>query len=208
MVGNRLMRRNQKQDSTAWIQSDQPEHVVGFLLKSLHHALRQSVDEALRERGVGLSFAHFATLFGLFLEPGIPGAQLARRALVSAQTMNSILRRLEKDGLIERRPHPESRRADSWSLTKQGSEQLARARVIGDAVFSQMLSALSAPEVAQLQGYLRRCIAALEDNTDPRLSPPEAADPPAPIRRERQTGAATADRVGRAVPARRTARFP
>src|SRR5690349_8325041 len=84
-----------------------PAHVIGFLLKSLHHMLRQTIEEALRKKGVELSFAHFAALFIADSEPGITGAKLARRAMVSAQTMNAALRRLEKDGRIERRPHPE-----------------------------------------------------------------------------------------------------
>ena len=58
---------------------DNPGHIVGFLMKSLHHMLRQSMDEALRKRGLELSFAHFAALFGLYSEPGITGAKLARR---------------------------------------------------------------------------------------------------------------------------------
>lgn len=141
--------------------SGRPEHVVGFLMKRLHHSLRQSMDEALREQGVEMSFAHFAALFGLFAEPGVTGAQLARRSMVSAQTINSVLRRLETEGLTERRPHPESRRADAWYLTDTGSASLERARAVGDAVFSRMLSALSAAEVDRLQSYLRRCVAAL-----------------------------------------------
>jgi DNA-binding MarR family transcriptional regulator len=162
------MPRIVKQAAIDSLRSDKPEHVVGFLLKSLHHSLRQSIEEALRAQGLTMSFAHFATLFGLFSEPGITGAQLARRAMVSAQTMNSILRRLESEGLIERGPHPDSRRADSWSLAEEGEKQLARARVIGDTVFSRMLAALSADEVADLQTYLRRCIAALETSPAPR----------------------------------------
>jgi DNA-binding MarR family transcriptional regulator len=125
------------------------------------HTLRQAVGDALRARGLEISFAHFATLFSLSSESGMTGAQLARRAMCSAQTMNSILRRLEAEGLIERGPHPESRRADSWSLTDEGADQLARARVVSDAVFSRMLSALDPDEITELQSYLRRCIAAL-----------------------------------------------
>ncbi len=146
----------------AWLKLETPEQVVGFLLKSLQHTLRQSVDEALRKQGLELSFAHFAALFGLYCEPGITGAQLARRAMVAAQTMNAVLRRLETERRIERRPHPDSRRADSWSLTADGLELLARARKVGASVFSQMLSPLDAPEIANLENYLRRCITALE----------------------------------------------
>ena len=89
-----------------WLKLEKPEHILGFLLKSLQHTLRQTIDEALRKQGVELSFAQFAALFNLHSDPGVTGARLARRALVSAQTMNSALRALELDGYIERRPHP------------------------------------------------------------------------------------------------------
>ena len=98
----------------------EPKHSVGFLLRLLQHTLQQTMHDALRKEGVELSFAAVVALFGLHFEPGIPGAKLARRAFVSAQTMNSVLRHLELGGLIERRPHPDSRRADSWSLTEAG----------------------------------------------------------------------------------------
>jgi DNA-binding MarR family transcriptional regulator len=140
---------------------DRPERVVGFLFKSLQHSLRHAVDDALRARGLDLSFAHVASLFGLHFEPGSTGAQLARRAMVSPQTMNAALHRLEADGLIERRPHPDSRRADSWFLTAKGTKQFRRARSAAEAVFAQMLSALNPIEVERLQDYLGRCIGAL-----------------------------------------------
>ena len=149
-----------------WFQQETPQHVVPFLLKSLQHTLRQSVDEALRKQGLELSFAQFAALFGLHCEPGITGAQLARRAMVSAQTMNSALRRLEIEGRLERRPHPDSRRADSWSVTAEGVELLNRARTVAASVFARMFGALGADEIANLESYLRRCLAAL-DGSEP-----------------------------------------
>jgi len=139
---------------------------IGFLLKSLQHTLRQTLEETLRKQGVELSFAHLSALFGLHYEPGISGAQLARRAMVSAQTMNSALRGLEHDGYIERRPHPDSRRADSWSLTGAGLAELKRAREVGSAVFGNMLGALNPSEAVAFEDYLRRCIAALDDGTE------------------------------------------
>jgi len=142
---------------------DKPEHILGFLLKSLQHTLRQTFDEALRKQGVELSFAQFAALFNLHSDPGVTGARLARRALVSAQTMNSALRALERDGYIERRPHPQSRRADSWSLTDAGLEELARARRVGNAIFARMLGTFDAKEIAAFEDYLRRCIKALDE---------------------------------------------
>ena len=149
----------------AWPKLGKPER-IGFLLKSLQHTLRQTLEETMRKQGVELSFAHLAALFNLHYEPGITGAQLARRAMVSAQTMNSALRGLEHDGYIDRRPHPDSRRADSWSLTVAGLAELKRARAVGSAVFGNMLGALSPSEATAFEDCLRRCIAALDDGTE------------------------------------------
>ncbi|HEX7238349.1 MAG TPA: MarR family transcriptional regulator [Gammaproteobacteria bacterium] len=144
-----------------WLKLEKPEHILGFLLKSLQHTLRQRIDEALRKQGVELSFAQFAALFNLQSDPGVTGARLARRAFVSAQTMNSALRALEQDGYIERRPHPSGGRADSWSLTEAGLAELTRARQVGIVVFDRMLAEFNAKEIAAFVDYLRRCIAAL-----------------------------------------------
>jgi DNA-binding MarR family transcriptional regulator len=161
----------------SWLKLDKPEHIVGFLLKSLQHTLRQTMDEAMRKKGVDLSFAHFGALFGIHCEPGITGAKLARRVMVSAQTMNSALRRLEADGRIERRPHPDSRRADSWTVTDEGLELLEQARTVGAATFERMLAPLDRAETAALESSLRRCIAALEvdDERDTAREPADSA---------------------------------
>jgi len=157
---------------------DRPEHMIGFLVKSLQQTLRQTIEEATRKQGLDLSLAHFVALFGLHREPGITGAQLARRAFVSAQTMNSALRRLEREGRIERRPHPDSRRADSWSVTEAGLADLDRARRVGNAVFARMLAPLDNSEITAFEDYLRRCIGALGGELPPR----EAAAAPAKLR--------------------------
>lgn len=148
----------------SWLKVDKPAHVIGFLLKSLNNTLRQRIEEALRRKGVELSFAQFAALFSLRSEPGITGAKLARRAMVSAQTMNTALRRLESEGRIERRPHPDSRRADSWTVTAEGVELLEQAGAVAVTIFERMLAPLGSAEIAALEDSLRRCIAALESD--------------------------------------------
>jgi DNA-binding MarR family transcriptional regulator len=161
---------------------EKPEH-LGFLLKSLHHTLRQTLDEALRKQGVELSFAQFSALFNLHCDPGVTGAQIARRAMVSAQTMNSALHGLELDGYIERRPHPLTRRADSWSLTEAGLEELEQARQVGTAIFARMLDGFAASEIAAFENYLRRCIGALGGDSVAAAAERAATDAP-PQRRQ------------------------
>ena len=137
---------------------------IGLLFRSINFNFRQEMDKALRNGGVGLSFGEISPMLVLLLYPGINGAQLARHSMVSAQAMNSVLRKLVSKNYIERRPHPDSLRADSWYLSDKGSGLLERAKKIFEAATSRMLSGLNAREVKNLEKYLRSCATSLEDS--------------------------------------------
>jgi DNA-binding MarR family transcriptional regulator len=142
------------------------EETIPHLLKRLQHSFRKAVDEALRLQRIDMSLAHFGTLYMLADEPGVAGAELARRVFVTAQTMNMILRRLEKDGDIERRPFPGNARADSWFITKTGQTRLNLATQVAQGVRARMYSNLAPKDIEQLRGLLERCIAGLEPETE------------------------------------------
>ncbi len=169
------------------LQSLPPEEAIPYLLKGLHHSLRQAVDEGLRRGRIELSFAHLATLYTIDAEPGLAGAELARRSSVTAQTMNTILHRMERDGQLERRPHPSSPRADSWFVTTRGSKQLDQAKVVGKAIWRKMLAALAEREVAQLQNLLHRCIRGLDAQVERERPAKPAAGEPNEKRDEKET---------------------
>lgn len=156
-----------------------PEEQIGFLLKRLMHVFRHALEARLR-RSASLSFAHLVTLDQISEEPGIVGAQLARNLLVTAQTMTDLLKRLEREGSVERRPDPNNRRADRWYIREEGLARLRAARAVGGPVMSQMLSLLSSAEVAELQGYLERCIQGLEADGRREAPPPGAPRKSAP----------------------------
>jgi len=138
-----------------------PEEKIGYLLKRLMHVFRHVLEVRLR-RSASMSFAHLVTLDQIHEEPGVAGAQLARRLLVTAQTMTELLKRLERDGCIERRPDPNNRRADRWFIRSDGIARLQLGRVAGGPVMTQMLSLLSPREVVEFRGYLERCVEGLE----------------------------------------------
>jgi DNA-binding MarR family transcriptional regulator len=155
-----------------------PEEQIGFLLKRLMHQFRHQVDERLR-RSSELSFAHLVTLDQLQQVPGVAGARLARSLLVTAQTMTGLLRRLERDGMVERRPDPHNRRADRWYLLPAGLERLNAARGASAPVMTQMLSRLSSQEVFELRGYLESCVEGLEvDSRRESTEPPQRSPAP------------------------------
>lgn len=130
---------------------------IGLLLRGINVEFRQNVDAALRQAGLGVTFAEVSPLMLLNLEPGRNGAQLARQSLVSAQAMNTVLQGLAGKGYIERRPHPRSLRADSWHLTATGGQLLERVRVVLNVATATMLAGLSDREVQALEQALQRC---------------------------------------------------
>src|SRR5690606_32764588 len=143
-----------------------PEEQIGYLLKRLMHQFRHQVEERLRGE-CDMSLAHLVTLDQLHQEPGIAGARLARRLLVTAQTMTGLLRRLEQEGALERRPDPHNRRADRWFMLPAGVTRLNAARAAGAPVMTKMLAHLDRREVGELRNYLERCVVGLEDGAPP-----------------------------------------
>ncbi|MEP7314059.1 MAG: MarR family transcriptional regulator [Pseudomonadota bacterium] len=159
-----------------------PEEKIGYLLKRLMHVFRHVLEVRLR-RNASMSFAHLVTLDQIHEEPGVAGAQLARRLLVTAQTMTELLKRLERDGCIERRPDPNNRRADRWFIRPDGVARLQLGRAAGGPVMTQMLALLSPREVVEFRGFLERCVEGLERENRREALPVsgcEATDSPTP----------------------------
>jgi DNA-binding MarR family transcriptional regulator len=91
---------------------------LGFLLAKA----TQHWNELLAARFAAAGYADVRPSYGsvllpLFEEDGLRMGELARRARLSKQTMTSMIRRLEGDGLIERRTDPSDARASLIFLT-------------------------------------------------------------------------------------------
>jgi DNA-binding MarR family transcriptional regulator len=139
---------------------------IGYLLKVAQHALRTAMDRALGERG--LTTPQYAVLSALHEEPGLSNADLARRAFVTPQTMNSIVVLLERGGLVERRPHAVHGRVLTTVLTPEGAELVHSCHHAVERIEERMLAPLSDAERAQLGMFLRACATALRTDTQPR----------------------------------------
>ena len=134
----------------------------GYLIKELQQILRTQIEARLRAKGLWLSFPHATVLMILREEPGLSGAQLARRNSVTAQTMNGLLQPLEANGLIERRADPENARVLKCYLKPKGVGMLQQGMHEAGAVFNLMLGTLTERERTDFRGILRRCIEALQ----------------------------------------------
>jgi DNA-binding MarR family transcriptional regulator len=114
----------------------------------------------------------FAVLACLERSPGLSNADLARANLVTPQTMNAIVQKLDDERLLVRRPDPHHGRIRTAHLTPVGRAIVARCLEYADAVEECLLSALSERERARLLEYLTRVGDALETRlSDPTEDP-------------------------------------
>lgn len=124
----------------------------GYLLRQAWHAFRAAMDSALRAHG--LSGAQYAVLSVLGRDPGLSGADLARVCNTTPQAMNGVLATLERDGLIERRPHPTHGRILQVSLTPEGERRLKKSTPAVRAVEGSLERGLDGDQLAAIKGWL------------------------------------------------------
>jgi DNA-binding MarR family transcriptional regulator len=121
---------------------------LGFLLAKASQRWNELLAERFAEAGYGdVRPAFGSVLLPLFEEEGLRMGELARRARLSKQTMTDLVRRLEREGLVERRADPADARASVIFLTARSRafepvaagvladlDHLVRARLDGEQV--------------------------------------------------------------------------
>lgn len=91
---------------------------LGFLLAKASQRWNELLYARFSERGYGdVRPAYGSLLLPLFEEDGLRMGELARRARLAKQTMTTMIRLLERDGLVRREPDPDDGRATCIFLT-------------------------------------------------------------------------------------------
>jgi DNA-binding MarR family transcriptional regulator len=130
-----------------------------YLIGRVDRVVRREIDGVVRAHG--LSAAQYTTLSVLSRRSGLSNAQLARRALVSSQSMNEVLLALEQRGLVSRRAHPEHGRIRQTRLTAKGKKTLALCDAEVHEVETTMVRDLDRSEQAALHRALLSCVRSL-----------------------------------------------
>jgi DNA-binding MarR family transcriptional regulator len=130
-----------------------------YLVGRMDRVVRRHIHDVVKARG--LSVNQYTTLSVLDRRSGLSNAQLARRALVSPQSMNEVLLTLERRGLVRRRAHPEHGRILQTRLTAKGRRLLAACDAGVREVEARMIGDLSPGEQAALRHGLLSGVRAL-----------------------------------------------
>jgi DNA-binding MarR family transcriptional regulator len=124
----------------------------GYLLKQAWQAFTGAMQEALRAHG--LTGAQYAALSVLARDPGLSGAELARACNTTPQAMNGVVATLERNGLVERRPHPTHGRILEVTLTRAGERRLDAATPAVRELERAIEEDLSARELRAVKRWL------------------------------------------------------
>jgi DNA-binding MarR family transcriptional regulator len=94
---------------------------LGFLLAKASQRWNELLQKAFAREGFPEVRASYGSvLLPLFEEDGLRMGEVAARARLSKQTMTTMVRLAERDGLVERRSDPGDGRATRVHLTKRG----------------------------------------------------------------------------------------
>jgi DNA-binding MarR family transcriptional regulator len=142
---------------------DEPksEEMSGYLIKRAQAAIHVCLEEIVSAHGLGIP--QFVVLSFLAETPGLANADLARRAFVTPQSMNEVLKQLESTGLVERRQNPTNARMLNAYLTHSGTKKRSAVSRQVQELEAQLLGGLTSDE----RQTLNRTLLTIIENVTP-----------------------------------------
>ena len=160
-------------DNEGWQAATEGMAAVTAIVRA-QQLLVARVDEALQP--FGLTFARYEVLMllGFSRRGALPAGKIGERLQVHPASVTNALNRLERDGMIVRRPNPLDARSVLAELTPKGR---SAARGASDAVNRDVFEALpvSGDDLQALSAVLRRLRCAFGDFEDHELVGPTDA---------------------------------
>ena len=121
---------------------------LGFLLHEVARLLRKRFEQNARVSG--LTRSQWQVLTYLAQNEGINQKGLAELLEIEPITLGRIVDKLEKLGLIERRPHPTDRRTWLLHIVEAARPKLQQIRDLGDVTRREALIGVSEDDRQQL----------------------------------------------------------
>jgi DNA-binding MarR family transcriptional regulator len=137
-------------------------HLLAMSLRSAYWTLHRRTDSAVAPLGVTAN--QYVLLCLLAEHSGLTQRALVELASSDPNTVRAMLLVLQRNGFIDRTPHPEDGRAWQISLTSKGRKALQRIKASTDSLRSSLLAALRPNESTQLLEMLQRITAALNSH--------------------------------------------
>ena len=139
-----------------------PTSVPTFWINHASRLLMRHFDERLRPLGLSMAYLHVAITIQ---EHGpLQQTELLRFVHVEQPTMAALLKRMERDRLISRKPDPRDSRAKLVALTSRARTAVANAKDMMTKVVEEALAGVSEPDQRRLVELLQLVIRNLSDD--------------------------------------------
>jgi len=132
------------------------EDMSGYLVKRAQSLIHHALEEIVSKHGLGIP--HYVVLSLLAETPGLPNAELARKAFVTPQSMNEVLKQLEASRLVERQQSPSNARILKAQLTHTGEKKWQSVNDGVQRLEERLLRGLTQEEVRALNRSLEMII--------------------------------------------------
>ncbi len=129
---------------------------LSYVIGRLDRSLRREIGALVSP--FGLTVPKYTALSILRDRPGLSNAQMARRSLVTPQSMNEVLAALEADGLVVRSPAANHGRVVELALSDRGVEVLDACDRAVTHMENAMLADLDEAERDALRDALLGCV--------------------------------------------------
>ncbi|MGB6463084.1 MAG: MarR family transcriptional regulator [Nitrosotalea sp.] len=94
------------------------ESSVGFVVNNTAKAFQKALDLELR-RNVGVTLSQWRVVASLVQQPGLTQKEIADKVGVEGATLVPIIDKMEKEGLLKRKPDSKDRRVNRIYLTQK-----------------------------------------------------------------------------------------
>ncbi len=94
------------------------ENSVGFIVNNTAKSFQKSLDIELR-RNAGVTLSQWRVVGALVLQPGLTQKEIADKMGIEGATLVPVIDKMEKDGLLKRKPDLIDRRANRIYLTSK-----------------------------------------------------------------------------------------
>ena len=121
---------------------------IAFTIMDVARLLRTYADQ--RGRQFGISRAQWAVLFRIERNEGLKQSELAELLDLQPISLTRLLDRLADNGLIERRPDPNDRRANRLHLMPAARPLLARLTNLGADMMETVLDGLDEKSIDRM----------------------------------------------------------
>jgi DNA-binding MarR family transcriptional regulator len=135
-------------------QSKESQDTFGFLIHDVARLLRKNFNR--RVQSFGLTLEQCRAILHLSRREGIQQVDLAELLEIKPITLARLLDKLQENGLIERRPNPDDRRAFCLYMTPAGHTALKKINAIGGATRADANGDIPVRDLDKLNALLSR----------------------------------------------------